>query len=199
MPPDNLHMTAMEIAHSRTHPEIEALVEKLGSHLEEITDYTYEHRTRLIRPLLGFDASAIALSFVPATEISANHGEAAYTYHHLRRDIHDRCLKAGVDVGSRYIVPSAHLTIARFVTQADIDQGSGDPPQPDPKKMQAFVTQLDEINAWLQAKVWHPEVDTNDLAVDGSEWFVGQGKGLDCCKGTLWYGNGQRVRLGAGF
>ncbi len=36
-----------------------------------------------------------------------------YTYHHLRRDIFDIAREAGVDVGSRYVVPSAHITLGR--------------------------------------------------------------------------------------
>jgi hypothetical protein len=32
-----------------------------------------------------------------------------------------------------------------------------------------------------------------------AEWLVGDGKGLDCREGALWYGGGQTVRLGKGF
>jgi hypothetical protein len=186
----------MEIAHSRTEPEIEGLVAKLQPHLEEITDYTHDHRTRLVRPLLGFDASAFALSFVPTVRSRRDHGDAVYTYHHLRRDLHDLCKKCGVDVGSRYVVPSAHLTIGRFVTQADINQSDGDPPRPDPEKMKKLVQSIEEINTWLHEEYWRED---GKVRWDGSEWVVGQTRGLDCGKGTLWYGDAQRVRLGKGF
>ena len=66
MPRDNLHMTALEITHSKTAPEIDALVEQLRPVLEEVTDYTLTHRSRLVKPMITYDAQAMALSFLPA-------------------------------------------------------------------------------------------------------------------------------------
>ena len=184
MPPDNLHTTTLEITHSLTEPEISARLEKLEPKLEEITDFTYEHRTRLVNPMVSFDASAIALSFVPASD-------NAYTYHHLRRELYDLCKSTGVTVESRYVVPSAHLTIGRFVDYTDLGDGSSDIVVPE--KARAWIDKLEEINAWLKRDHWVSDSRT------GSGWTVGEEKGLDCNKGRLWYGNGERVRLGRGF
>ncbi|KAF7185544.1 hypothetical protein HII31_13041 [Pseudocercospora fuligena] len=175
MPQDSLHMTALEITHSLTAPEIDALVEQIKPHAESITDYTATHHPRLVRPTVSFDAQALALSWLPAT---GKEGDD-YTYHHLRRDLFTLASKTGVIVASRYVIPSAHLTIGRFINKEDTPDG-------DHEAISKLVHKIEEINAWLQ--------DCED------EWIVGEEKGLDFRKGTLWYGNGgETIRLGRGF
>lgn len=183
MPTDNLHMTVLEITHSLTEPEISSRVEKLKPILEEVTDYSFYHRTRLTRPMISFDASAIALSFVPVTD-------GKYTYHHLRKELYDLCGSADVLVESRYVVPSAHLTIGRFLDYEDV----GDPARGvvDPERIKAWLAKIETINDWLEKEYWNP-------GNAGLEWMIGQEKGLDCQKGALWYGDGVRIRLGKGF
>jgi len=161
--------------------------------------------------MLSYDTSALALSLLPAAgenPPSTRPSEADdYTYHHLRRDIYSLCTDAGVTIGSRYTVPSAHLTIARFVTQEDImiketpttqaesskDGGQGGV---DREKVKELVERIEEINAWLEREYW-PRGGEGIRA--GGEWIVGEEKGLDCRRGTLWYGGGETVRLGKGF
>ena len=186
MPIENLHMTALEIKHSVTAPEISALLETLEPKIEEITNFTYSHRSRLVRPMLSYDASAVALSFVPAAEVGDS-----YTYHELRRDLYNLCRSTGCEVASRYVVPSAHLTIARFVTQEDFEKHEGGKTLLDSTKMKAFVECIEQLNIRL--------VSTWASDASGTEWIVGQEKGLDCCRGTLWFGDAERVRLGKGF
>ena len=176
-------MTALEITHSLTEPEIDSRVAKLEPIIQQVTDYTFNRRTRLVRPMVSFDASAIALSFVPATD-------SKYTYHHLRKELYNLCGTTGVTVESRYVVPSAHLTIGRVLDYKDV----GDPSKDviDPERIEAWLAKIATINDWLKAEYWNS-------GKAGSEWIVGQEKGLDCQKGTLWYGDGDRVRLGKGF
>jgi vesicle-fusing ATPase len=195
MPPDNLHMTAIEVTHSRTAAEIEALVEQARPALPELVNFTQNHRPRLINPMVGFDAQALAISFVPAAgEAPLPEGRVAaddaYSYHHLRRDLHARFLEAGVEVGSRYVVPSAHLTIARFVNASDFEDGNGKVSQ---EKMTRLVQTVEEVNAWLR-ELW-ADGDCKDVL----QWVVGEEKGLDCRAGTVWYGGGSTVMLGEGF
>ncbi|KAL9044178.1 MAG: hypothetical protein Q9214_002668 [Letrouitia sp. 1 TL-2023] len=198
MPLDNLHMTALEITFSLTAHEIEDFVNKIRPKIPEITDYTSSHRTRLIKPMLSYDNAAIALSFEPAAGESMS-GERAldadeYTYHHLRRDLYALSKSTGVEVVSRYVVPSAHLTVARFVTQRDLSnspEGS-----PDTEKVQNFIRKIEQINSWLQQDYWPKD---GQAIKAGGQWIVGQEKGLDCRKGILWYGGGETVRLGRGF
>ncbi|KAL9623945.1 MAG: hypothetical protein Q9204_007910 [Flavoplaca sp. TL-2023a] len=171
----------------------------MSDKIREITDYPFAHRARLIKPMLSYDTAAIALSFVPAANEALPDGRHesadAYTYHHLRRDLYEISKSTGVEIASRYVVPSAHLTIARFVTQADI-AASEDDETPDLPKVQKLLDQIEKINADLRNRYW-PKDDERILA--GGEWIVGQEKGLDCRKGTLWYGGGQTIRLGKGF
>jgi len=201
MPLDNLHITVMEVAHSRTEEEIASLVHSLQAHNKQIADHTQTHRARLIKPLLSYDSAALALSFVPAAGESVSHGRTAedddYTYHHLRRDTFAALTEAGIDVASRYVVPSAHLTIARFNTP---NVFGGEPLDGsvalDMEKRRHWIKEIEMINKWLEAEYWPEE---GELIKPGGEWIVGEEKGLDFRHGRLWYGGGQTIYLGEGF
>lgn len=184
----------MEVTHSLTPEEIDALVEKIKPNVEAIADYTFKHRARLVKPMVSYDAQALAFSLLPAVgEANTSIEDDRYTYHHLRRDMFDKIQAAGVKVGSRYVVPSAHLTIGRFTIKKDFETADG---QFDHAKMEKFVATIEEINEWLQQEYW-PKDDGS--IKDGGQWIVGEEKGLDFHKGTLWYGGGERVYLGKGF
>ncbi|KAH7058795.1 RNA ligase/cyclic nucleotide phosphodiesterase [Macrophomina phaseolina] len=211
MPPNSLHMTALEITHSRTPAEIDALVANLAPSIPSIVHHTNSspsHRARVVRPLLGFDASAIALSFVPAVSGEGlvdgkdlggrerQAGDDAYTYHHLRRDLFAKATEAGVKVDSRYVVPSAHLTVARFIREEDF-WVEGERGVVDARKVRRLVERIEEVNEWLRREFWPNE---GGRIKEGGEWVVGEGKGLDFRRGTLWYGSGgETVTLGEGF
>jgi hypothetical protein len=198
MPQDKLHITALEVTHSKTASEIQALVNQAQAQIPNITNYTYNHRARLIKPLIGYDASAIALSFVPAAGEGLHDGRTLeddeFTYHHLRRDLFSLCRDAGLQVESRYVVPSSHLTIGRFIHSKDFENEEG---SSDPQKIQNLVAKIEEINAWLEKELW-PEHNGGEIP-DGGEFNVGQEKGLHCGTGTLWYGGGEAVHLGKGY
>ena len=204
MPQQSLHMTALEINHSLTSPEITHLVSQFpASILEAMADYTQTHRARLVKPLLSYDSQALALSFLPAageprttsSSSSSNLSDPerklpdsdAYTYHHLRRELFAQATSAGVKVGSRYVVPSAHLTIARFVKAQDFD-------------VEAFVKVIEGVNEWLVGDFW-PKGDGEESGIkEGGEWVVGEERGLEVRKGMLWYGGGgETAVLGEGF
>ena len=193
MPPENLHLTVLEIAHSQTPDEISKLVQIMESKIPSITEYTLRHRARLVKPMLSYDAAAIALSFLPAAgeasfrDIDVNSSDA-YTYHHLRRDIYAQCKSAGVEVASRYVVPSSHLTIARFINQKDFSQDREE--SIDHSKIEKLVLKLEETNKRLHAEQWSTRT---------GEWQVGEEKGLVCRRGTVWYGGGESQHEGRGF
>jgi hypothetical protein len=198
MPRENQHITVLEVTHSRTAPEIQALVEKAQEKIPAITDYTHNHRTRLIKPLIGYDASAIALSFVPAAGEGLHSGRTSqddnFTYHHLRRDLFHLCRDSGLQVESRYVVPSSHLTIGRFIYTKDFKDESG---SPNPQKIKTLIDKIEEINGWLEKEFW-PEHNGGTLP-DGGEFNVGEEKGLHCGTGPLWYGGGDAVHQGKGY
>ncbi|KAJ5815213.1 60S ribosomal protein L44 [Penicillium riverlandense] len=152
MPSDRLHMTAMEITSCRTESEIEDLVSFLQQRapLQELVDYTLTHRARLVKPMVNYDSSAIALSFVPAA------GEDdRYTYHHLRSDIYDSITRSGCPITSRYTVPSAHVTLARFITQDGFLLG--DTKELDRERSSLLVDTIEKINDRLRDKYWQSE------------------------------------------
>ncbi|UKZ73038.1 hypothetical protein TrVFT333_000677 [Trichoderma virens FT-333] len=177
MPTHRMHMTTLEITFSKTPQEIDSLVSVIRPAAPSIASYTHTHRSRLVKPMISYDLSAFALSFLPASD--------DYTYHHLRRDIFDKVKEAGVEVGSRYQVPSAHITLGRYMTDEEHDT---------PEKREKWVKVIDDINAWLEKQVW----DQQDAQFIG-EWVVGQERGLDVRNGALWYGGGRTIVLGEGF
>ncbi|PHH88128.1 hypothetical protein CDD83_7932 [Cordyceps sp. RAO-2017] len=189
MPTYRMHMTTLEVAFSKTPGEIASLVSALRPALPRITSHTYAHRARLVRPLVSHDLSAFALSLLPAAgeptqpddDDDDGRRDDAYSYHHLRRDLFGLVRDAGLDVASRYQVPSAHLTLGRFLDDADHDS---------PEKRRAWLEAVDGANRWLRDQVW----DRPD-----GEWRVGHEKGLDARCGALWYGGGRTVMMGEGF
>lgn len=99
--------------------------------------------------------------------------------------------ETGVEVDSRYTVPSAHLTLGRFIDKKDFEGEDGK------QSMQKLVQRIEEINEWLKEEYW-PKEESGSVK-DGGEWIVGDEKGLDFRKGTLWYGGGETVMLGKGI
>ncbi|OJJ47910.1 hypothetical protein ASPZODRAFT_63441 [Penicilliopsis zonata CBS 506.65] len=199
MPNDCLHMTILEAAHSLTEEQIQNLVTILETSktvsTSEIANYALAHRCRVVKPMISFDASAMALSFVPAAGEGGSGDDTAdgYTYHDLRRDIFDLVRKAGVRVESRYSVPSAHITIARFITQNGFTTEDN---QVDHSKVKLVIEKINDLNRKLQEEYW-PQADGSIPA--GGEWKLGQERGLVIRRGRLWYGGGEDVQVGEGF
>ncbi|KAL2808808.1 RNA ligase/cyclic nucleotide phosphodiesterase [Aspergillus granulosus] len=191
-PQESLHITTLEVTSSRTAEEVDTLAthlhEKTGA-ASKLVNYTTSphHRARLVKPMLNYDASAMALSFLPAAGEPTNHSlqNDAYSYHHLRRDLADQVLSTGITLGARYVVPSAHITVARFVSQ---DGG-------DVESVKKLVEGIERVNEMLREKYWPKE---SAMPAKG-EWVVGEVEGLEFNKGTSWYGAGERVLVGKGF
>ncbi|KAK4229414.1 RNA ligase/cyclic nucleotide phosphodiesterase [Podospora fimiseda] len=207
MPTHRMHMTTLEIAHSRTPEGIADLVSVMRPALANLTNFTFTHRARLVKPFISYDLSAIAVSFLPAAGESvrspspvpphpahiAHPGFSGasitdtdrYTYHHLRRDMFEAAKSTGVEIGSRYVVPSAHITLGRYLTQKDHETK---------EQREGWVQAIDKINAWLENSVWD---NINGEFI--GEWIVGQERGLDARNGPLWYGGGRSIMVGEGF
>ncbi|KAI0202049.1 60S ribosomal protein L44 [Astrocystis sublimbata] len=198
MPQHRMHITTLELAFCRTAEEIELMKETLKPAVPAIASYTYRHRARLVKPMVSYDLSAFAVSFLPAAgepvtspaPMAPDNAKVfeqgdSYSYHHLRRDMWEQAKEAGITVDSRYIVPSAHVTLGRYLTNQD---------HATPEMRKQWVDAIDRVNEWLEKEVW----EKPDSEVIG-EWMIGQEKGLDIRVGTLWYGGGRTVLLGEGF
>ncbi|KAK4100074.1 hypothetical protein N658DRAFT_497789 [Parathielavia hyrcaniae] len=201
MPAHRLHLTTLEVAHSRTADEIAGMVSAMRPSLAALTGLTFARRSRLVKPIISYDLSAVAVSFLPASgeEVlsppraplsSEDHAaqkardQDTYTYHHLRRDVFNMASER-VAIASRYVVPSAHITIGRFLTQKDHETR---------EQRERWIRAIEDINKWLEDDVW----DTKDGGFLG-EWIVGQERGLEARSGTLWYGGGRTILGGEGF
>ncbi|KAJ6083712.1 hypothetical protein N7467_007847 [Penicillium canescens] len=175
VPSDYLHMTTLEIRSELTGSDVDEIcssLEQSGS-LQELINYTLTHRARLVKPIVSIDTSAIALSFLPAAgeeEISPYSGkDDTFTYHHLRRDLYDLVTRSGCSIAARYTLPSAHITIARFVRT----DGSQEDPRTTKTYAANLVSKIDDINEKL---------DSSENAFN-AEWVIGHEKGLDLMKG----------------
>ena len=189
-------MTVLEIIHSTSEPNVQELVDVIRTNVQNIADYTFTHHARLVRPMLGYDDSALALSFVPAAGENPSGLSDSYTYHHLRRDLYNLVKETGVTIASRYTVPSSHITVARFVTQDDFVKEDITTSLPDPEAMKAWIQTLEDINSWLEEAYWPKE---GKSILKGGEWVVGQERGMDFRKGACWYGGGETVSSGKGI
>ncbi|KAG8623589.1 hypothetical protein KVT40_008565 [Elsinoe batatas] len=193
MPEDCLHTTTLEITHSLTEPEITDLVSRLKPVARKVVDYTLDHRARIIKPKITYDAQAMALSFLPAAGEGRSAEDDKFTYHHLRKELWSVCTEAGVKVESRYVVPSAHLTIGRFIFADEFKKSDG---TFDHDRMRKLVEVIEQTNKWLEQTYWP---DAHGDIKEGGQWILGQEKGLDHRRGTIWYGGGETVVLGKGF
>ena len=80
----------------------------------------------------------------------------------------------------RYVVPSAHLTVARFIGTRDFDTNG----RSDPVKISALWDVVEDINVELKRKF-----DAREGGDDkGADWIVDE---MECRYGTQWYGGGQ--------
>lgn len=197
-------MTTLEITNSQTSSEINTLVsclEKSGV-VPEIINRSLIHHTRLIRPMVNYDTTALALSFIPGPTASDSQthtaADGAYTYHHLRRDVCEQVMSTGIKMNTRYTAPSAHITIARFITQEgfQLEEPNPDKAQIDKDRVRMLIETIEVINHKLQHEYWSKE----NRAIDSKgEWCVGQEKGLEIHGGRSWYGGGEAFHVGQGF
>ena len=136
---------------------------------------------------------ALALSFLPVQPDNSK-----YTYHHLRRDLWNETVqKSGLLSCGRYVVPSAHVTIARFNS---INVFPGDPDDESAtlqdRNLRRWLQCIDVINTWLSdiddpARI---EAENNEF----SWWTLGEEEGLELRIGRTWYGGGELLCKGLG-
>ena len=184
-------MTVLEIASSKAPQEVENMLTRLQPAFPGLAKATETRfsQPRLIKPTLTFDSSAVAISFVPAS----NRDRDRYTYHHLRRDTYDMVAATGVSIGSRYFAPSAHVTLGRFITQEGFTRPKAEGRGVDQAKVGDVIKGFERINRWLEDE--YTQQDDGNFP-NGGMWVVGEEKKLECRKGTIWYGGGENVLQG---
>ncbi|KFY20792.1 hypothetical protein V491_03422 [Pseudogymnoascus sp. VKM F-3775] len=163
-----MHLTTLEITHSLPPRAIAPLLSVLDPAITALVSYPSTHPSRLVKPLLSFDASAVALSFIPADD-------GKFTYHHLRRSLFEMAKSTGIEIESRYVVPSAHITLCRFLETKD---------HATEEKMRGWIEKLEGINGWLVKNYWAGN------APEDLEWMVDE---LALWVGRVWYGDGEMV------
>ena len=183
MPRDSLHITALEVTHSTTYSAVESLIVSIGlSLLEKMVAWPKGKGVRLGKPLLSYDKAALAISFLPLE----GGKDKSYTYHHLRRDLWGVLEEEGFDVDSRYIVPSAHVTVGRFFRR---EGNEAEEPGEVQEKMKRWIGVIDSINDWLEKEGENYMRGENGQA----DPFWEMESPLVLRKGRLWYGGGDSV------
>ncbi|KAJ6470204.1 RNA ligase/cyclic nucleotide phosphodiesterase [Mycena vitilis] len=195
----DLHITITEVAHSHTPEEIGNLVDRVRSVLPDLADLLRHcavagQMARLDTPTVAWDAGGIAMSFLPRADAGG-----AWGYHHLRRDVFD-LLGRVLEVNSRYVLPGAHITVARYIAPMR------------EKDMRALGRTVEMVNEALEA-LSKGEERSEGTMVDGrarermldelrmierAEWTVGEEQGLEVRAGACWYGDGGRTIIKGG-
>ncbi|KAL1745855.1 RNA ligase/cyclic nucleotide phosphodiesterase [Schizophyllum fasciatum] len=183
-PAANMHLTLLELVVAKTEEDVELALGKLGAQRAgALVRYPGAHPTRLVRPRLNVDLGGLALSFVPEEKAAEKCGgdwkkdAAPFTYLHLRRELYALAADAGVKAQARYTVPSAHITLARFISAEDFNK-SGEGEGSDMERISAFLRLVEAIN--------------DELAELDCAWTVGEA-GVELRKGKTWYGGGAVV------
>ena len=103
-PPSDLHLTLVEICHSRSPEDASLIARAIGSEISRIAAMISP--PRIDSPMLVFDAHATALNFLPADDVLQN----------TRQSIVEELVKLGISVESRHETKSAHVTLMRYIT-----------------------------------------------------------------------------------
>ena len=103
-PASDLHLTLLEICHSRTPEEACLIADGVGSEIRRIAAMTSP--PKVDSPILVFDSHAVALTFLPTDDALQN----------ARQSILEGLLNTGISVDPRHETKSAHVTLMRYIT-----------------------------------------------------------------------------------
>ncbi|KAJ5621300.1 Ribosomal protein L44e [Penicillium herquei] len=176
-PQEQLHMTTCEMVSAQSASKVNEVASLFQQKLplQQISNYTIDRNPRLVRPIVSYDDTAFALSFIPAAE----NDKDAFTYHHLREDLWRAAGHSGYRMESRYNVPSAHLTIARFAVPPGADKSE----KLDDlcTRTAGIVEKIEDINQELTSSDWRRFGSSSR-----GEWILGYERGLEVNKGSSW-------------
>jgi hypothetical protein len=103
-PSSDLHLTLVEICHSRPPEDAFFIAGVVGSEISRIAAMT--PLPKVDSPMLVFDSHAIALNFLPTDDALQN----------ARQSILEGLSNLGISMDSRYETKSAHVTLMRYIT-----------------------------------------------------------------------------------
>ena len=104
-PGRDLHLTLVEICHSRAEEEAQHLASAVQSIVPFFLERQQQPAAVLDDPVLIHDSSGAALNFLPRDE----------QLQHLRQALRDELALHGITITSRYAPTSAHITLLRYV------------------------------------------------------------------------------------
>lgn len=117
IPEKDLHLSLIELSHRHSVTRLRSFTNEIDlSRIQNTLDLvsTISPRPSLVTPRLSFDKMGVAINFLPSAD-------SAYTYHHLRSDMHALVLDAGVSIDMCYTALSAHVTLGRFIGNTYFD------------------------------------------------------------------------------
>ncbi|KAJ9212996.1 hypothetical protein DTO166G4_5326 [Paecilomyces variotii] len=221
VPLPHMHLSVMELSHRHPIAHLRAVYNVVGeSLLHTMADVPFTKYkesqgrsvARLIKPQLMMDRAGVAVTFVPdysPQEGMDNSGQDItknnpFTYHHLRASMQELALSSGIEIDTSYTAPSAHITIARFVSSHFFDGGekhatsppvpisppteqsplspSGNQNQRRVQKAEQWVDLIHGINEELGKQSEDP------VFKEQLEWVVGQQRGLELQLGYVKFG-----------
>jgi 2'-5' RNA ligase len=103
-PPSDLHLTLIEICHSRTPEDVRRIASIVGPEINRIA--AMASLPTVDSPMLVFDSHAVALNFLPTDDALQN----------ARQSILEGLVNTGISVDSRHETKSAHVTLMRYIT-----------------------------------------------------------------------------------
>lgn len=159
-PPSHLHVTVYEITHSKTPQQLQPLVSAIRSHGLRLFEALPVERVKFDAPLVNFDTAAVAVTFLPVNV-------DGYSIAAFRSELAGRLSELGVEWDGRYVAPTAHVTIARFVK-----------PELQNATMEQWLLKLDELRE--QCQQWE------------GGWCLADAR-LQVMTDKSWYGGGTVV------
>lgn len=127
IPESWLHLTALEICHTKPADEVEHMARSMTPALSKALEVA-DSKLTLYKPMVSFDQRAIALSFISKPPTSQT------VYREALFNVVQDNTPPDVSPSSRYSAPSAHVTIIRFIDNLD------------PAQVQSLISTIQSTN-----------------------------------------------------
>jgi hypothetical protein len=133
-PQSDLHLTLLEICHSRTAEEAQRVARAVRANANKL--FADLPAIKMGLPMLAFDQSGCALSFAaPGPELSL-----------FRRSMFERLTDCAVPIAPRYMPQSAHITFLRYLRT----------PRIEPQEWARYILNAPRMARpdWVSSEVW---------------------------------------------